>query len=66
MILDDETTFLMDFVGTNLIVLNNLPIGEMVRDMNDSIGLGEEHIKQVIDILNGRNYHKKLIRHIVN
>lgn len=61
-ILDDETTFLMDFVDTNLIKLNNLPIGEMVCDMRDSIGLGEEHIKLAIDILNNKDMNKKRVR----
>lgn len=59
-ILDDESVELMDFVGTNLIILNNLPIGEMVRDTRDSIGLGEEHIEQAVEILNKRSYSKKI------
>ena len=65
-ILDDETTELMDFVGTNLIILNKLPIGQMVMDMRDSTGLCEEHITQAIDILNKRNYSKVLIKNRIN
>jgi len=61
-ILDDETTFLMEFVGTNLIQLNKLPAGVMVRRMEDCIGLGEEHIEQAIEILNKKNDVKKLVR----
>ena len=62
-ILDDETTELMDFVDDNFIILNNLPIGVMVRDMRDCVGLCEEHIEQVVDILNSkRNNNKVKIR----
>lgn len=61
-ILDDETTELMDFVGSSLIILNNLPIGEMVCGMKDSIGLCEEHIEKAVDILNCKSYCKKRIR----
>ena len=57
-ILDDETTELMDFIGTNLITLNNIPVGEMVRDMRDCIGLCKEHIELVVDILNNRRFNK--------
>ena len=60
LILDDETTQLMDFVDTNLIILNNLPVGEMVRDMSDCIGLCEEHIEQAVNILNNRRFNKMI------
>ena len=59
-ILDDESSFLMDFVGENFIILNRLPIGEMVCDMNDSTGLCEEHIEMAINILNNKEFGKKL------
>lgn len=38
----------MDFVGRNFIILNNLLIGEIVCDMRDSIGLGEEHMSWLL------------------
>lgn len=59
-ILDDESSFLIDFVGENFIILNRLPVGEMVRDMKDSIGLCEEHIELAINILNDKEFCKKL------
>jgi len=61
-ILDDESVSLMDFVGTNLIVLNKLSIGEMVRDMRDSTGLCERHVDEAINILNGKKYCKSLLK----
>lgn len=63
-ILDDETTFLIDFVGTHLIKLNSLPVGEMVRSTADSIGLGEEHIQQAVDILNCKVCNKVRVKKI--
>lgn len=63
-ILDDESTFLMDFVGENLIVLNCLPVGEMVRDMRDSTGLCKEHVEMAIEVLNHKQYSKRLNRSI--
>ena len=53
-ILDDSTVEFMDFVGINLIKLNNLEIGEIIRDMSNSIGLGEEHIDEAVSILNNK------------
>lgn len=61
-ILDDESFGLMDFVGTKLIILNKLPIGQMVCDMRDSTGLCEEHIELAVNILNQKNCNKVLIR----
>lgn len=61
-ILYDETTMLMDFVGTNLIKLNNLPVGVLVRNMEDCIGLCEEHIEQAVDILNNKNLVKGYVK----
>ena len=53
-ILDDSTVEFMDFVGINLIKLNNLEIGEMLCDMSNCIGLGEEHIDEAVSILNNK------------
>lgn len=61
-ILDDETTELMDFVDTNLIILNNLQVGEMVCDMRDCIGLCKEHVEQAVCVLENKHFTKKLIR----
>ena len=65
-ILDDETVNLMDFVGNNLVVLNKLPVGQMVRDMKDSTGLCEHHIEEAINILNKRVQCKSLIKNVKN
>ena len=57
-ILDDETTGLMDFIGLNFIILNNLPIGETLCNMDNCVGLGEEHIELAVNILNNRTRNK--------
>lgn len=61
-ILDDSTTELMDFVVPNFIILNNIPIGEMLYDMRNSIGLGEEHVELAINILNGKVRNKVFMK----
>jgi len=52
-ILDDETTFLMDFVGKQLVKTSILPDGVMLTNMKDTTGLQEKHVKEAIKILEG-------------
>lgn len=61
-ILDDETTFLMEFVGTNLIKLNTLKVGELLKDASSCTGINEEDIEKAIDILNNKALVKKYVR----
>ena len=50
-ILDDETSFLMDFVGTRLVKTNCIPDGVILQDIADATGLMDEHVKRAIEIL---------------
>lgn len=50
-ILDDETSFLMDFVGTRLVKTNCIPDGVMLQDIAEATGLMDEHVKRAIEIL---------------
>lgn len=54
-ILDDETTFLMDFVEKELIKTSILPDGIMLKNMADTTGILPEHVEQAIRVL-GNNY----------
>lgn len=61
-IFDDETTELLDFVNTNLVMLNKLPVGAMLCDMKEATGLCEEHVEEAIGILNSKKFVKKLLK----
>lgn len=51
-ILDDETTFLMDFVNNRLVKTSILPDGVILTKMSDATGLLQEHVDKAIEILN--------------
>lgn len=51
-ILDDETTFLMGFVGKGLVKTSTLPPGVMLKDIAESTGIQPEHVAEAIRILN--------------
>jgi hypothetical protein len=50
-ILDDETSFLMDFTHTKLIKTSRLPNGVILQDIADATGLLDEHVNRAIQIL---------------
>lgn len=50
-ILDDETTHLMDFVGKELVKTSKLPDGVMLKSMDEATGLQDEHVTKAIGIL---------------
>ena len=58
-VIDDETSFLMEFVGNELIKTSFLPDGEMLMNMDDCTGLCEEHVNRSIAILNSNEYKYK-------
>jgi hypothetical protein len=58
-ILDDETTHLKRFVGKQLIKTSILEDGVMLKNMDDCIGLCEDHIPIAIKKLNDSKVLKK-------
>lgn len=58
-VIDDETSFLMEFVGNELVKTSFLPDGEMLMNMDDCAGLCEEHVNRSIAILNSNEYKYK-------
>lgn len=60
-IFDDETTHLQSFIGKGLIKTSILKDGVMLKNMDDCIGLCEEHIDMAIKRLNNS---KTLIKKI--
>lgn len=59
-IIDDETTHLKRFVGKELIKTSILEAGVMLKNMDDCIGLCEEHILIAINKLNNKVLKKNL------
>ncbi len=51
-VIDDETTHLKRFIGKELIKTSFLPEGVMLKNMDDCIGLCEDHIEIAIKKLN--------------
>ena len=58
-VIDDETSFLMEFVQNELIKTSFLPDGEMLMNMDDCTGLCEEHVNKAIAVLNSNEYKYK-------
>ena len=58
-IIDDETTDLMEFCNKELIKTSFLPNGVMLMDMDDCAGLCDEHVNKAIAILNSNEYKYK-------
>ena len=51
-ILDDESSFLIEFIGKELIKTSLVEDGEILKDMDDCTGLCEEHVDLAISKLN--------------
>lgn len=58
-VIDDETTHLKRFVGKQLIKTSFLEDGVMLKNMDDCMGLCEDHISIAINILNKSKVLKK-------
>ena len=58
-IIDDETSFLMEFCNKELIKTSFLKDGEILMDMDDCTGLCKEHVDKAISILNSNEYKYK-------
>ena len=56
-VIDDESSFLMEFCNNELIKTSFLKDGVMLKNMDDCTGLCEEHVNKAISILNS-NEHK--------
>ena len=61
-IIDDETTNLKRFVGKELIKTSILEDGVMLKNMDDCIGLCEDHIQITIKKLNSGKVLKKNLK----
>ncbi len=51
-ILDDESSFLIEFIGKELIKTSLIEDGEILKNMDDCTGLCEEHVDLAISKLN--------------
>lgn len=58
-IIDDETTDLMEFCNKELIKTSFLKDGVMLENMDDCTGLCKEHVDKAISILNSNEYKYK-------
>ena len=61
-VIDDETTHLKRFMGKELIKTSFLPDGEMLKNMDDCMGLCEDHIQIAINKLNSGKVLKKNLK----
>lgn len=61
-IIDDETTHLKKFIGKELIKTSFLEDGVMLKNMNDCMGLCEEHVPIAINKLNNNKILKKNLK----
>jgi len=62
-IIDDESYDLPKYIGKELIKTSTTLPYEMITNMNECLGLSEEHIEEAIKKLNNYNQHKyKLIK----
>ena len=59
-VIDDCSYDLQSFIGKELIKTSFTKDAEMLIDMDDCIGLCEEHVSQAINILNAKTKIKKL------
>ena len=53
-IIDDESSHLQRFINNGLIKTSTVRDGEILENMDDCIGLCEEHISMIVDILNSK------------
>ena len=67
-VIDDETSFLMEFCDKELIKTSFLPNGVMLENMDDCAGLCDEHVNKAIAILNSNEYEykKRVLRYTKN
>lgn len=61
-IIDDDSYDLKDFIDKELIKTSFTTKDEMVKDMNDTLGLCEVHIHQILAILNNEIKTKKHLK----
>jgi len=61
-IIDDETTHLRKFIGKELIKTSFLADGVMLKNMDDCMGLCEDHISIAINKLNSSKVLKKNLK----
>lgn len=54
-VIDDESSDLIRFIGKELIKTSRVPDGQMLMNMDDCLGLCQNHIEQVIGMLNQKN-----------
>ncbi len=53
-VIDDESSDLQSFIGKELIKTSFTKDGEILMNMDDCLGLCEEHIQEAINILNSK------------
>lgn len=54
-VIDDESSDLIRFIGKELIKTSRLPDGEMIMNMDDCLGLCKEHVGIAVNMLNAKN-----------
>ena len=64
-IIDDETSFLMEFCNKELVKTSFLKDGVMLENMDDCAGLCDEHVNKAIAILNSNQdeYKERVLKY---